>query len=453
MKCYSSGIQAPIIFSLVGLTISFFWIALFEFLIRPIFPAWKQLIISLMLASIAFSYYKLLISGHGRVYFLALPNTVRHSWKLLVISLLMLSFGFVWSTVFQPISVVSALYTIILYATPIIVSTWFLLNVRYLTFLSANKTVLGFYVLLVSLSCVGLILDKTYGTFTWVIPGNQDQFEFWTKSLIDPTQVRQGFFFGPANTVVYPLMLLFALAIPYLKEISVYFYSFIVFAIVYATQSTNSLLFCICFALIVFLGSINQGQVLLAVRKPLMLFGLSIALTALLWSGLEDRILTSPQLSRAIENVENSSQVDRSGSRVNIWITSLDSYSMLPPAYQLLGAGYGGGTIRAMQLDSNGDSTDVPRLGHGESSYLQALGEAGLVGLMLRLLPLYLFVFAMVARMRHRLPVLDPIAAYIVSLYVANSFAPHMETYHVQYSLGFALACYILYSEKSPAFA
>lgn len=448
MRHRLSAVNPAVTAALVSLTISFFWIAYFEYLIRPFFPPWKQLIVAMMLVSITLSYYRLVIMGRGREQFLALPEMVRIVWRWLISSLVILGFGLVWSVIFQKISTVSTLYTIILYATPVIVATWFLLNPRYLLLLSTNKRILILYVILVVLSCVGLILDKAYGTFAWVIPGNQYQFEFWTKSLIDPTQVRQGFFFGPANTAVYPLMLLFTLSISYMKEASIFVFALITFSIVYATQSTNSLLFCLCFAVLMGASTFMQGKIATLVQKPLLIAGTMLFLLSLLTLQIDDSVRSSSQYTRAIDNVESSAQVDDSNSRINIWFKSIDTFTTLPPLYQLLGTGYGSGTTRAIQLESRGQSGDIPSIGHGESSYLQALGEGGFAGILLRLTPLALFLTACLARAQRHLFVLDPICAYIVSVYLANTFAPHMETYHVQYSLGVAIACYIFYSEK-----
>jgi hypothetical protein len=280
-------------------------------------------------------------------------------------------------------------------------------------------------VILFFASIVGLYVDWQTDYFNWI------EKQVSSVSLLESINAaRRASFFFIASTMVVPLLsipgLIFFFAKPTSFRASLFSTGLLLAVVPTGSGSSMVVALLCCIGVFVSLG--------IKMLLRAVVIGTVIAFFVLMTAGsmLSDNrtLLQFERLTTAFD-LETESNV----GRVDYWEIALNDISLMSGGELVLGTGLG---------STNDNKGNIAKYFHGESSYFQAMIEAGFLGVLSRLFPFVLvFVFAANRRqlvVGNNYSIVPVVVFWSLASLFAVATAPTFGNIPFQASLGFMLA-------------
>lgn len=265
-------------------------------------------------------------------------------------------------------------------------------------------------------SCGGLLIDLFTDSFSFVSRQGGDQVT--TSYLLENNIAKRVGFFFVTSTMVIPLMSILAiLALDDKRTTSISWLC--AAAVTIGGISTGSLSSSVV-AMLISCAFLAAGPVKPASLLPVALVGLAVGVggTSLI---VNDTIAL--QIDRLLENTKMDSEANI--GRGVFWDTAFSDIKRFTPVEHVLGAGLGA---------TNDNKGNFAQYGHGESSFLQAYIECGLLGAICRFAPFLIIIGGAIRRKN----LVDGI--WSLSALVAVALAPTYGNIPFQMVLGLMIA-------------
>jgi hypothetical protein len=365
---------------------------------ETIFESWKQIIVCIA--------------------YLCCFNLAKNDRFLIAIlsSLCMMQAFLILSSILFGVSVKISLFNIFFYATWLPFFIW-----------SATgggqfylKNYSNFIVILILISAIGLIVDLKTDYFNFLNIREEIIDNFYLEKR---TVAKRSAFMFTTSTLVMPVLAgMIVIALTYYD--SLYRILICLLAIIIAiitTAAVNSVLIS-GFIIIGFwfdhIKKIKQTNFSHIVYLMVFIYGCYLSG---LWIS-EDEILQR-QFKRVFDNQYLDSNANI--GRIEMWNQAINDISHFSIQEYLIGAGLG---------STNGNLDNKTLYGHGESSFLQAYIEAGMIGIMLKLAPFILGLFFTVRRSSKNKFLL---ISYFLGIFISVTVAPIFGNIPSQAVLGF----------------